>query len=154
MPNHRLISSSIAAAALAIAVGACSQQEMAAPERQTTTGEQPRMEETTVAGCLKAGMDENTYVLIAEGSTGAETASATYQLTNANNVNLQQHVNERVRITGTLRAQQEFASSARTVDEDRAKGTSGTPVIETKTEVDVKRIAVNSVQPSGQKCTD
>jgi hypothetical protein len=153
MRNHRLISTTIAAAALAITVGGCS-QEMAAPERQTTTGEQARMEETTVAGCLKAGMDENTYVLIAEGRTGAETASATYQLTNANNVNLQQHVNQQVRVTGTLRSQQEFASTGRSVDEDRAKGTTGTPVIETKTEVDVKRIAVNSVQPSGEKCAE
>ena len=153
MRKLRLISTTIAAAALAVSVGAC-QQEMAAPERQTTTGEQARMEETTVAGCLKAGMDDSTFVLITEGATGAETASATYQLTNANNVNLKEHVNQQVRITGTLRAEQEFASTGRSVEDDRAKGTTGTPVIETRTEVEVKRIAVQSVQPSGEKCAD
>jgi hypothetical protein len=151
MQNSRLIGTTIAAAALAVSIGACS-RETPSPERQTTTGEQPRMEEITVSGCLKSGMDESTFVLMAAESGAADTA--TYQLTDANNVNMRQHVNQRVQVTGTLRAEQEFASIGRDVQEDRAKGTSGTPVVETKTEVEVKRMMVNAVRPTGEKCAD
>jgi hypothetical protein len=151
MQNARLIGTTIAAAVLAVSLAACS-QEMASPERQTTTGEQPRMEETTVSGCLKTGMDEHTFVLMAPQTAGAETS--TYQLTSGSDVNLREHVNQQVQVTGTLRAEQEFASVGKAVEEDRAKGTSGTPVVETKTEVQVKRLAVSAVRPTGEKCAE
>jgi hypothetical protein len=141
----------MAATALAFSLAAC-RQEMATPERQTTSGEQPRMEETTVSGCLKSGLDENTFVLMATQDAGG--ATATYQLTSGSDVNLRQHVNQQVQVTGTLRAEQEFASVGRAVEEDKAKGTSGTPVVETKTEVEVRRLAVSSVRSTGQKCSE
>jgi len=150
MRNHRLIGSTIVGVALAVSAAACgNNNDMQAPERQTTTGEQARMQETTISGCLKAGLDEQTFVLMARDQTQD---TATYQLTGANGVNLSDHVNERVQVTGTLRAEQEFASAGRTVEDDKAKGTSGTPVVETKTEVEVKRLVVAGVKPTGEKC--
>jgi hypothetical protein len=149
MRNRRLISTGLAVA-FAAAAAACS-NEMQAPEQQTTMGERSLMTPTTVSGCLKVGLDENTFVLMArEGSSD----TATYQLTGANDINLRAHVDRHVEVTGTLRAEQEFAGAGRSVEDDKAKGTAGTPVVETTTEVKVKRLVVNEVKPTGKKCAD
>src|SRR2546425_13065972 len=63
MRQDRLIWKAIAAGSLVLAMGGC--RKAAAPELQTTTGVQPRMEPMTVTGCLKSGVADNTFVLMA-----------------------------------------------------------------------------------------
>jgi hypothetical protein len=139
------------AVAFAIAASACTRDE-SGPEVQTTSGVQPRQESITVNGCLKAGLGENTFVLTAE-QTGAGTETATYQLS-APSGQLRDHVGEQVRVSGTLRSEQQVASTGRDVVDEPASGTSGTPTIETRSELNVKQLTVESVEPTGQRCAE
>lgn len=151
MKQQRLTATLIVLAVLTI--GACNRQEWTAPETQTTTGLQPRMEPMTVAGCLRAGAAERTFVLTTEGSTDTG-AAITYQLTGANGVELSDHVGQQVEVSGTLRAEQQMTSSGESVDKDRAEGTAGTPVVETKSEIGIRQLDVSSVKPMGTRCVD
>jgi hypothetical protein len=44
------------------------------------------------------------------------------------------------------------ASSGEKVPESRARGTSGTPSVETKTDVDIRRLDVSALKPTGNRC--
>jgi hypothetical protein len=148
--EHRLIRTAVLFSVLALAITACNRKQ-AAPELQTTTGVQPRTEPITVAGCLKQGvLADNTFVLASSRANGAE-ETATYQLT-AREVQLSDYVGQQVEVSGTLRAEERIASSSGVVEEKPAKGTSGTPAVETKTELDVKRLEVTAVKPTGSRC--
>jgi hypothetical protein len=108
----------------------------------------------TATGCLRAGIGENTFVLLAGQSEGA-TETATFQLAAGPEVNLRDHLDQQVEVSGTLRAEEEVASlGATAVEEDRAKGTSGTPTVDTKTEVDVRWLQVNAIRPTGERCRE
>jgi hypothetical protein len=133
--------------AVTMAVSACNREE-AGPEVQTTTAA-ARAESISVRGCLKAGLAENTFVLTTT-ETGPQAETATYQL-NGPGVNFADYVGQQVEVAGTLRAEQQAASSGVDVVE-RPKGTSGTPTIETTTELTVKQVSVDSITPSGQRC--
>ena len=135
---------------LTFVLGAC-KREAAAPELQTTTGQQPRMQPMTVTGCLKSGVADNTFVLMAS-KTEAAPETATYQLNARQGMDLKQYIGQTVEVSGTLRAEQEVASTGQPTELKPAKGTSGTPTVETKTEVDVKRLDVNTVTPTGNRC--
>lgn len=156
MHRKQIVSSFVFPAALAAAmtVSGCGEREdsKTVSEAQSQTG-QSTNQAVTVAGCLKAGEAENTYVLTA-ARTGGSQDTATYQLEGEAATNLQDHVGERVEVTGTMNAQQEVASRTTAVPEEdeRPTGTSGTPKVVTNTEVDIKRVSVTSVKPLAEDC--
>lgn len=122
-------------------------------ETQTaTTGPNAGPMTLTVTGCLQAGDAADTYVLTAARVAGA-TDTVTYQLVGTNDANLKDHVGERVQVSGTADAQAQVASrSPVTAEQERAKGTSGTPTVQTQTDVRIRRLRVDAVAPQGGKC--
>ena len=152
MRHDRRMWKAVAAGALALAMGACNRKP-AAPELQTTTGVQPRAEAMTVTGCLKSGVADNTFVLMASQASGSG-QTATFQLTGPEQLNLRQYVGQKVEVSGTLRAETEMTSSGGAMEQKPAKGTAGTPVVETKSDIDIKRLTVSSVKPTGNRCEE
>ena len=154
MNSTRITFATIAFGA-AIATGACSRE----PEKMTTASDsqtqaaQAASTPMTVAGCVKAGEAADTYVLTTARAEGAPTDAATYELVGDQVASLRDHVGRRAEVSGTIQAQQEIASrsTAKPADE-RAIGTSGTPTVQTRTEIEIKRLAVTSVKPLGDKC--
>jgi hypothetical protein len=156
LDRKRIVSSFVfpAVLATAMAVSGCGESEdsQTVSEAQSQTGQRTN-QPLTIAGCLKAGDAENTYVLTAARTAGSQD-TATYHLEGEAAANLKEHVGERVEVTGTMNAQQEVASRTTAVPEGDARptGTSGTPTVVTKTEVDIKRVSVTSVKPLAEKC--
>jgi hypothetical protein len=155
MPRNRIVPSILFSAGLsaAIAVGGCSRQESTPVSDVQTQTAQPANQPVTIAGCLKRGDAADTFVLTA-ARTGGSTETATYQLVGAPDVNLQDHVGHRIEVNGTIEAQQEIASRTTAVpaDGERPTGTSGEARVETKTEIDIKRVSVSAVKPLGDAC--
>jgi len=121
------------------------------PETKTATSSNQPMN-TTVIGCLAAGDAADTFVLNSARADGA-TTSATYNLAGANNDELRSHVGEQVRVTGTITSGAQVAErSMPQVAKEKPKATTGTPVVQTQTDVQINRLAVSSVSPQGQKC--
>jgi hypothetical protein len=139
----------VAAAALAVA---CSSDSNRAPERQTQTPEKALNQPATVAGCLRASMAENTFVLHEARSDGAF-GTANYELIGTPGVELRDYANQEVEVSGTLRSQQVVASSGTTTETTPA-GTAGIPAVKTRSEVDVRRLEVTSVKPTGKSCAE
>jgi hypothetical protein len=150
MPQIRVVLTGLAVGLTTLAISGC-KRENTAPDLQTTTGLQGRAEPMSVAGCLRKGVADNTYILVASQATGA-TETATYQLTRPDMAEFQQYVGQTVEVSGTLRAEQEIATSGGTVAEKPAKGASGTPTVETKTDLAVKILNVGAVRPLGSPC--
>jgi hypothetical protein len=140
--------------AIAVASGACNRtpKSTAVAESQTQSA-QPANQPLTIVGCLKAGEAPDTFVLTTARTDGSG-ETATYQLVGASDVNLKDHLGHRVEVNGTMNAQQEIASSTTAVPTERSRptGTSGSPKVETKTEIDIKRVSVASVKPLSNKC--
>ena len=140
--------------AMAVTSGACRQKpkSTSVAESQSQSA-QPANQPVTIAGCLKAGEAPETFVLTA-ARTGGSNETATYQLVAAPDVNLKDHVGHRVEINGMVNTQQEIASRTTAVPNERSRptGTSGSPKVETKTEIDIKRVSVSSVKPISDKC--
>jgi hypothetical protein len=116
----------------------------------------PTNEPLTVAGCLKAGDAADTFVLTTARTAGSA-QTATYQLVAGPNINLRDHIGDRVEVSGVADSQHELASRTTAVPTDRDRsdrptGTTGTPKIETKTEVDVKRLSVTAIKPLADSC--
>jgi hypothetical protein len=149
--QHQLIGIAIVLPALMFSIEACNRQESQVPETAVTTPVQPRMEPMTVAGCLRAGAADRTFVLTEERSTDPGGA-VTYHLIGHEGIDLATHVGEQVEVSGTLRAEQQMASTGESVDKDRAKGTSGTPTIETKSEIGIGQFDVSAVKSLGARC--
>jgi len=105
----------------------------------------------SVTGCLKAGEAANTYVLTTAQSVDG-TPAATYQLTGASDVNLQEHVGSRVEATGVVESQSDVATRQPALPADIAEGTSGTPVVQTGTELSIRRMDVTSVRVVAGDC--
>ena len=150
MPQIRVVLTGFAVGLATLGITGC-KGENRAPDLQTTTGMQARAEPKSVAGCLRKGVGDNTYILVASESTGA-TTTATYQLTRPDMTGFQQYVGQTVEVSGTLRAEQEIASSGGTVAEKPAKGTTGTPAVETKTDLNVRIMNVGAIRPLGSPC--
>jgi len=121
------------------------------PETKTATSSNQPMT-TTVTGCLAAGDAADTFVLNAGRADGAAT-TATYNLAGANNDELRSHVGEEVRVTGTITSGAQVAErSMPQVQKEKPKATTGTPVVQTQTDVQINRLAVSSVSAQGRKC--
>ena len=113
----------------------------------------PQNKPMTLNGCLRAGEANDTFVLTtAQAQDSAETA--TYQLTGAQGVNLRDHIGQRVEVSGVVRSEQEMASSSasRPAANEKATGTTGTPTVQTRTQLQVRQLDVNSIKPTGGKC--
>ena len=152
MPLHLLNRYATPLAVAAVLTSTACNRKSSAPDLQTTSGPQARAESASVSGCLRAGLGDNTFVLTAIDSTGSSTdPTTTYQL-NGSKVPLRDYVGQQVQVTGTVRAEQEVASRGVAEVAKPAKGTSGTPKVETNTELDVKQLTVESVQPAGRRC--
>jgi hypothetical protein len=121
------------------------------PQTPTATTSDMAMT-TTVTGCLAAGDAADTFVLNAARAEGAA-ATATYNLVGANNDELRSHVGEEVRVSGTVTSGTQVAErSMPQAETNKPKATSGTPVVQTQTDVQIRRLAVTSVAPQNQKC--
>ncbi|HTL42729.1 MAG TPA: hypothetical protein VL262_00220 [Vicinamibacterales bacterium] len=148
------------AAAITFAIGsaACGHGPSASQDRSSTPPETPTATRsntpmtTTVTGCLAAGDAADTYVLNAARADGA-TTSATYHLLGTNPAQLRDHIGEEVKVSGTVTSGEQIAErSMPQAETEKAKGTSGTPVVQTQTDVQIRRLQVSSVAPQGQKC--
>lgn len=145
-----LVLSSTAAALLLTSAACTGQEANKPPEATATSAPEARNQPVTVTGCLRAGEAANTFVLMAPASeTSPE--PATYALVGTA-ADLGDHVDRRVEIAGTLASEQEARSSTSAVEEDKPKGTTGTPTVETQTKVEVRRIKVDTVRPLGEEC--
>jgi len=152
MLRPTILLNGLAVAAIAITATACNRQK-AAPELQTTTGLEARDQPAVAEGCLRAGDAADTFVLMAADRTGSGSDTTTYQLTAPAELNLPAYVGKRVKISGTLRAEQNVTGDSGTVAEKPAKGTAGTPTVETKTSVDVKQMTVRLIQATDGSCS-
>ncbi len=143
----------LAAAVVVVACGACS-RDKASPELQTTTGAQPRNQPVDVSGCLRVGAAEDTFVLMASQETPSENATTTYQLQGPARLDLKSYVGKTVEVVGTMRAEEVMTSDSGATPEKAAKGTSGTPAVETKTNLDVRQVSVDSVKAIADRCPE
>ena len=142
----------VVAAVIALAGTACSKGENRAPELATKTAEQPVNQPKTISGCLQPGAATNTFVLTAAESEGA-TSTATYQLIPKPGMDLQAYAGQDVEASGVLLTRQEVATSGK-VEAEPAKGVAGTPTIETRSELDVRKFEVESVKGTGNRFAD
>ena len=152
--NRHLIGA-VLVAGIALASGACNRDadKMATSTDVQTQSAQPAKTPVTLQGCVKAGDAADTYVLTTARTAGSGD-TATYQLVGEKIEGLREQVGRRVEITGTIEAQREIASrtTARPEDEERPTGTSGTPTVQTRSEIEIKRLSVGSVKPLSESC--
>ena len=143
----------------AVLVSGCgrSEPESVPPAEATAkTPSIPQNNPMTLTGCLRAGEATDTFVLTT-AQTEASAETATYQLTAAQGVNLRDHIGRQVEVSGVVRAEQEIATAspsrpAANADDQKATGTAGTPTVQTRTQLQVRQMDVNSVKPTGDKC--
>ena len=148
----RLKSVAFSAVAAAVLVAGCASEPEVPPavSQSAVTRDVERPE--TVTGCLKAGEAANTYVLTTSRTVDGATP-ATYHLTGAYDLNLQQHVGSRVEATGVVESQSEIATRSTAQRPDNAQSTAGaTPSVQTGTELSIRRMNVTSVRGVEGEC--
>jgi hypothetical protein len=141
-----------ATAALAACV-ACggNGEEVPALEQQSVTPAQATATAETVQGCLGAGETEGSYVLTA-GAGDTLSDAATYQL-EGDLGSLAEHIGRRIEVTGTVVSAQVARSRGAVMPAgEEPTGTSGTPTVQSTTEVEIKRLQVDSVTPVDADC--
>ena len=152
MRNSIVIRTGLALACVAVFSGACTRGQTPAPEKQTTSGVQPRADAVTITGCLNSGaLSNDTWVVISKPSAGDTTEPVTYQLVGGDPAALRDHAGKQVEIAGVLQAEQQIASRG-TASERPAKGTSGTATVETRTDLKVRQLKVDTVRATADKC--
>ena len=142
---------------LAVAATACTGGQPEAPPAasQTQSSRQPN-QPTTVTGCLRAGDAADTFVLTTSASTSGS-APTTYHLTSIGNVSVREHVGKRVEVSGIVEAESQIATSEAPKPADNATGTAGspgTPTVQTGTRLNVQKIDVSNIRPTGESCSD
>lgn len=150
MHTRQTLAAAAMAALVVIPSFGCARDEPAPPAAQIQTESPTRVtnQPMTVTGCLRAGEAANTFVLTTGG-----TDVATYNLAAREGVNLADHVGRQVEVDGVLVAQQETATRAEgPARGETATGTAGTPTVSTRSELDLRRLEVNGVRPTGQEC--
>ena len=135
----------------AFAATACSNEPEFGGSDSESVVSRNRAEPMTIAGCLRAGTGTNTFVLTTAQAAGQPEA-ATYNLAGAEGISMQEHVGQQVQVTGTLVAETQIVREGTTAPQEKVEGTTGTPSVQTKTEMDVKRMDVTAVTPMGRKC--
>jgi hypothetical protein len=154
MPCHQRVTMIVVVLAAVLAIGGCNRRPPT-EQQSATTVQPPNPEPVTITGCLKKGViADDTFVLIASRSEGAN-ATATYQLIPNPDVNLRDYIGQQVEVSGAVQSQTDVTSTAgKTTTQSSAKATGGSPTVQTKTDVDVKRLEVSSVKPSGGSCQE
>ena len=148
----RLVWNAAAACALAACV-ACGQsgEEVPALETQSVTPPQAQATPERVTGCLRASEGDGTFILTAS-ATDTRMPAATYQLLGSPE-GFRDHVGHKVEVTGTIVSEQTASSQGAALPaEERAKGTTGTPTVQSSTKVEMKRLQVASVTPVEGDC--
>jgi hypothetical protein len=163
MHHHILRVALIGIVSASVAGGACRR----APEPEGTPPAAELQSEAlyrtdrpiTVAGCVKAGEAANTFVLTAARAEGAA-ETRTYQLITVHNLDLRDqlrdHVGEMVQVDGTLSARQ--AAVTQTIAEPAEAGNDqppdavGQPLVQTRTDLQIDNVRVDSVKPLGEAC--
>lgn len=153
MYRSTISTSLVLSAALAGAACNRDRDKMTPATEVQSQSAQPANTPLTVAGCVKAGDADDTYVLTTARAEGAA-EPATYQLVGSQTASLRDHVGRRVEVSGTMQAQQEVASRSTAQSTERPTGTIGKPTVQTRSEVDIKRLSVSSIRPLGDKCDD
>jgi hypothetical protein len=148
----RTRSLAVTAVASAALVAACASEPEVPPAESQSAVTRDVETPTTVTGCLKAGEAANTYVLTTSQTVDG-TPPATYHLTGADNVNLQEHVGNRIEASGVVEAQSDIATRGAAQPPDNTQATSGTtPSVQTSTELSIRRMDVSSVRAVGGEC--
>lgn len=165
MLKPSIIRTAVVSAVLTVTLStaACGSAEDTTAPVAETQSESPVVQvnqPVTVSGCVRAGESSNTFVLtVDEEAQPGPGGTTTYLLgTTAEGpkLDLQQHIGQRVEVNGVLRSQQEVAIAtpetppANTGNE--ATGTAGRPTVQTRTEVEVRRLDLTSVRPLGASC--
>jgi hypothetical protein len=150
MSYPRIAATVVVAAVLSLIGMACSKDENRAPELATKTAEQTVNQPKTIAGCLHPGAATNTFVLTAAETEGA-TSTATYELIPRAGMDLHAYAGQDVELSGVLLTRQEVATSGKSESEP-SKGAAGTPTVETRAELDVRKFQVESVKGTGNRC--
>lgn len=142
---------------MAVATAACGADDDAAsvPAAQSEAATtRASADPTTVTGCLRAGEAEATFVL-----TTAQTVDGlpptTYHLTGATGVNLQDHVGQRVEVSGVVDEQSHIATRQAAQPAENAGGsgsTGSTPTVQTGTQLSIKRLDVTTIKGLGGAC--
>jgi hypothetical protein len=154
---HRESGARACALAIALSAGltlACSRgEEPQAPVAQT---QQQAQTETnlpvTLTGCLRAGESADTFVVTTRG-TGAQDDAKTYQLVGREGVDFRSHVGRQVEVQGVVTSAQQIAAQTPPAPAgDRATGTTGTPTVQTTTEVEIQRLEVRQLRPVEGEC--
>jgi hypothetical protein len=144
----------LSSAALSVALSsACARQNDTAtpPDPTTASAPEQRNRPMTVTGCLRAGEAADTFVLTAAAAEGTA-EPATYELVGTS-AQLRDHIGDRIEVTGTLASEQDLRSRTSAAEQDKAKGTTGTPVVETQTKVEIRRLEVSAVRSISGDCT-
>ena len=95
-----------------------------APELQTATTTSPQSQ-TTVAGCVRSGLAENTFVLMSD-ETNTANPTANYQLIARSGLDLKTYVGQRVQVSGTINTSERVTSTSGSTPEPRAKESTAT----------------------------
>ena len=138
---------------ISLVVGGCSRDEPEVPPAQAQSGTtRPANQPTTVTGCLRAGDAADTFVLTT-AQTVDGTPAATYHLSGSGGVNLQDHIGKRIEVSGVIDQQSQIATREPSQPADRkAAGTSGTPTVQTGTQLSIQRLSVSSVKRADGDC--
>jgi hypothetical protein len=152
--KHRRSSTAMALCvtiSFAVAASACSRKDKTTPvaesgvQTSATGGNVP----ATVLGCLRAGEASDTFVLTTAGEQ-----PVTYHLVGGEGETLRDNVGRQLEVSGKITEEQRTATrSTSTVPaDDRPRGTAGTPQVQTETQLNVRRLEVTSVKPTGIEC--
>jgi hypothetical protein len=135
----------------ALAATACSRKDQPAPvaESGVQTSATGANVPATVLGCLRAGEASDTFVLMSAGET-----PVTYQLAGGEGETLRDNVGRQLEVTGVITAEQRTATQATstTPAKNQPQGTAGTAQVQTQMQVNVRRLQVTSVKPTGVEC--
>lgn len=128
-------------------------EEMPPLETQTVTPPQPQATPEKVTGCLLAGEADGTYVVTAS-RLDTNMPAATYELLGPDD-RFRDHIGHKVEVTGTVVTEQAATSrGAMLPAEDRAKGTTGTPTVQSTTKVEFKRLQVTNFAMLDDDCEE
>jgi hypothetical protein len=120
---------------------------------QTQTPPQAVNQPVTVTGCLRAGDASDTFVLTTSETRDGATPATYVVVSNTSGVNLRDNIGERIEVTGVLTTQQQASTTTPPAPPaNKPTGTAGTPKMQTQAELDMRRIAVNSVNRVGGHC--
>jgi hypothetical protein len=165
------VSAAVACLALTVACGGGNREENVSTEREGAAADNQAVtdertggppEVMTVTGCLSSA--EGRYVLtqLESGGTAAapgEATTETYQLTNADE-KLREHVGKQVRVNGEAEAARIAevrettppAPATATGTAGNQSGNEPTVSSETQTRLELRRMSVMSVMPTGEDC--